>query len=147
VPRNGNRWARRPGGVDANVRGWIWRGLTAAALAGTPGFDDGVSTPPTRPARLDDAAQATRAQALLARHQCGACHRIPGVPGAAGTRGPSLEQFGRRSYIAGRVPNDAATLARWIVAPPALVPDTTMPTLGVDEADARVMAAYLMTLS
>lgn len=61
-------------------------------------------------------------------------------------QGPTLEAFGRRSYIAGRIPNQGDNLARWIVEPSALVFDTTMPSMGVSPAQARDMAAYLGSL-
>jgi cytochrome c len=82
----------------------------------------------------------------LEAYDCGVCHRIPGVRGARGTVGPPLAGFGRRIYVAGRFPNDEATLARWIVDPPALAPGTAMPAIGVSERDARDMAAYLHRL-
>ena len=88
-------------------------------------------------------ADAERGQRLLAQYQCGSCHAIPGVAAARGMQGPSLEAFGKRSYIAGRIPNRADALARWISAPQSLVPDTAMPNMGVSNADARDMAAYL----
>ena len=88
-------------------------------------------------------ADADRGQRLLMQYQCGSCHTIPGVAAARGVRGPSLEAFGKRSYIAGRIPNRAEALARWISAPQSLVPDTAMPNMGVSNADARDMAAYL----
>ena len=88
-------------------------------------------------------ADAERGQRLLMQYQCGSCHTIPGVAAARGVRGPSLEAFGKRSYIAGRIPNRAEALARWISAPQSLVPDTAMPNMGVSNADARDMAAYL----
>ena len=73
----------------------------------------------------------TRAAALMAQYQCGRCHAIPGVAGARGRLAVPLDAFGARSYIAGRIPNGRAALARWIVDPPALVPGTLMPNLGV----------------
>ena len=82
----------------------------------------------------------------LEAYDCGVCHRIPGVRGARGVVGPPLTAFGRRIYVAGRFPNDEATLARWIVDPPALAPSTAMPAVGVSEQDARDMAAYLQRL-
>ena len=88
-------------------------------------------------------ANADRGQRLLAQYQCGSCHAIPGVAAARGMQGPSLEAFGKRSYIAGRIPNRAEVLARWISAPQSLVPDTAMPSMGVNAADARDMAAHL----
>lgn len=92
------------------------------------------------------AEQLARGRALLAQHQCGSCHAIPGVPAARGTVGPALSAFGRRSYIAGEVPNGPDALTRWLIAPAALVPDTAMPAMGVAPADARDMAAYLLAL-
>lgn len=80
----------------------------------------------------------------MAQYQCGRCHAIPGVEAANGTLGPPLADFGRRSYIAGQLPNRPELLRQWIVAPASLVPNTTMPALGVSEADARDMAAYLV---
>lgn len=68
---------------------------------------------------------------------------MPRVPAARGTLAASLERYGRRSYIAGRVPNTPATLARWIADPQAVVPGTAMPDMGVSDADARDIAAYL----
>lgn len=101
-----------------------------------------VLIPPTVP-KGADAALHESGRRLAAQYQCGACHRIPGVFAAQGTRGPTLERFAQRSYIAGTLPNDAATLQRWIVAPTALLPGTAMPTLGVAPADARAIAAFL----
>ena len=91
-------------------------------------------------------AQRERGRLLLAQYQCGSCHTIPDVQAARGRTGPTLAAFGRRSYIAGHVPNGPEHLARWIVAPAALVPGTTMPAMGVSPEDARDIAAYLLAL-
>lgn len=83
---------------------------------------------------------------LLAQYQCGACHQIEGVAAARVALAPPLDSFGQRSYIAGSVPNTPENLVRWLVDPPSLKPGTTMPAMGVSEADARHMAAYLYSL-
>jgi cytochrome c2 len=83
---------------------------------------------------------------LVNQFQCGSCHVIPEIAAAQGRRGPTLEMFGRRSYIAGSIPNFPDALARFIVNPSAMKPGTTMPAMGVSEAEARHMAAYLGTL-
>ena len=88
-------------------------------------------------------AQVERGRQLLARYHCGTCHTIPGVPAAQGRFAASLQGYGLRSYIVGRVANQPTTLARWIVEPAALVPGTLMPSMGVGPDDARHMAAYL----
>ena len=98
--------------------------------------------PPGPPVTGDAAA----GQAALYAYDCGVCHRIPGVRGANGLVGPPLEGFGKRVYIAGRFANNQDMLMRWILDPPALAPSTAMPAVGVDERDARDIAAYLLSL-
>jgi cytochrome c2 len=83
---------------------------------------------------------------LVAQYQCGACHKIPETRGAGGEFGPSLEAFGKLSYIAGRIPNQPDRLVAWLLDPPALKPGTAMPAMGLTEQEARHMAAFLYTL-
>ena len=85
-------------------------------------------------------------RAALERYQCGACHAIPGIAGARGLVGPPLTEYGQRVYIAGKFPKEPALLAKWIQDAPALAPQTAMPNVGVTEADARDIAAYLLQL-
>jgi cytochrome c len=85
-------------------------------------------------------------RAALERYQCGACHSIPGIAGANGLVGPPLSEYGQRVYIAGKFPKEPALLAKWIQDAPALAPQTAMPNVGVTEADARDIAAYLYQL-
>jgi mono/diheme cytochrome c family protein len=89
-----------------------------------------------------------RQEALLTlrQHACTACHSIPGVTGPDIQVGPPLAGFGRRSLIAGRLPNTPDNLVRWIRAPQSIDPHSAMPDLGVSEAQARLMADYLMRL-
>lgn len=89
---------------------------------------------------------AARGRHLITQFQCSACHVIPGVAGASGEAGPSLAAFGKRSYIAGRIPNQPDRLIQWLRDPPAMKPGTLMPSMGVSAQDARDMAAYLYTL-
>ena len=97
-------------------------------------------------APLHDAQAAERGRALLWQYQCGTCHAIPGVAGSRGQVAAPLAGWRGRSYIAGRLPNQPDLLARWIVAPDALVPGTAMPRMGVSPEEAAAMAAYLDTL-
>ncbi len=82
-----------------------------------------------------------------ARYGCGGCHDIPGVVGAHGLSAPPLTNFGARTYIAGELRNTPESLVQWIMHPHAVEPKTAMPELGVTEADARNIAAYLYTLN
>ena len=83
---------------------------------------------------------------LLSAHGCGGCHTIPGVSGADGTIGPPLTGYARRVYVAGKLPNQLDNLMRWIRSPQCIEPGTDMPSLPVNEPEARAMAAYLYTL-
>lgn len=112
-------------------------GLAGAVHAATGGTGDAV------PPAATVAPDAQRGRLLLMRYHCGSCHLIPGVASARGTLAMSLEGYGRRSYIAGRVANEPVMLANWIVAPASIVPGTLMPAMGVSPAEARDMAAYL----
>ena len=116
----------------------------AAALHGAAACGDGAVPPDTEFVRVAG-ADAERGRRLLERYQCGACHRIPGVAAADGRVGPPLERWGRRSYIAGQLPNAPAPLQQWLLAPPGMLPGTPMPRHGASEADARDMAAYLLS--
>ena len=89
---------------------------------------------------------ADRGRRLITQFQCSACHVIPGIAGVRGEAGPSLAAFGRRSYIAGRIPNQPDRLMQWLADPPAMKPGTLMPGMGLSAQDARDMAAYLYTL-
>ena len=60
--------------------------------------------------------------------------------------GPPLTRIGDRTYIAGMLRNTPANLVRWIREPQAVIPGNAMPNMGVSEADARDIAAYLYTL-
>lgn len=119
--------------------------LLATALVGGCGLGEHTSELPLPHAGASEVS-VRRGQALLAQYQCGSCHVIPSVEASRGKDGPPLAAFGRRSYIAGYVPNGPDTLAYWIVAPSALVPGTTMPSMGVSQRDARDMAAFLLAL-
>lgn len=86
---------------------------------------------------------AGRGRAAVIALECGACHRIPGIPGARGTVGPPLGGYRKRVYVAGRNPNVPDQLVAWIRHAPSLDPGTAMPDLDVSETEARDIAAYL----
>lgn len=86
-------------------------------------------------------------RSLAAAWGCGACHRIPGVIGADALTAPPLDGYERRQHIAGALTNTADNLIAWIQNPQAIEPGTAMPNLGMSEAEARHIAAYLYTLS
>jgi cytochrome c len=116
--------------------------LAAAWLVGGCDSGDGSGTGSASAGSGD----ASRGERLLAQYHCGSCHTIPGVAAARGRVAVTLESFGPRSYIAGRIPNTPELLVQWLQDPASLVPGTTMPDMGVSGGDAKDMAAYLGTL-
>lgn len=83
---------------------------------------------------------------LLVSYGCIACHEIPGIYRARGLVGPPLSFYGRRTMIAGELPNTPDNLVRWLMNPPAIEPGTAMPDLGLSKQQALDMTAYLYTL-
>jgi cytochrome c2 len=88
----------------------------------------------------------SRGPALLRSFGCAQCHTIPGVTGARGQVGPPLTGIANRVYIGGVLTNTPDNIVRWIVDPKAVDSLTAMPVVGVSEAQARDIAAYLYTL-
>ncbi len=111
--------------------------VLAFALAGCE-----AETPP-RAERTGDPEKGRR---VIARVGCGACHEIPGVPGAAGIVAPSLRRFAGRTLIAGVHVNEPQVLVSWLRDAPELSPETGMPEMPISEQEARDAAAYLYTL-
>jgi cytochrome c1 len=122
--------------------------VTRIRAAGLPclvaaGFILGACARSERNELVVSGGDAARGRAALIALDCGACHRIPGIPGARGTVGPPLDSFRQRVYIAGRHPNVPDRLVAWIRDAPSLDPGTAMPDLDVSESEARDIAAYL----
>lgn len=115
----------------------VWRHAVAVSLLALLYGCDSARAPD-----VSD-GQRARGKALLAAYGCTACHSIKGLQAGAGAAGPPLEHVAGNSYIAGILPNNAAAMTRWIVAPRRISPGTAMPDLGVQPDEARAMVAYL----
>lgn len=87
-----------------------------------------------------------RGRQALMQYACITCHAIPGVVGPDAPVGPPLEGIGSRTFLAGGLPNTPENMVRWLRSPQNVNPRSAMPDLGVTEAHARDMAAYLFTL-
>ena len=98
-------------------------------------------------ALLTHGGQPAKGRALIQQYGCGSCHQIPGVPGATGGVGPSLEGVQGQSYIAGVLPHTPDNMVRWVQDPQGVDPRTAMPDLHVSERDARHIVAYLYSLA
>ena len=119
----------------------IHLGLTFVILASLSACSAAVNgMPEPRPASDKSVAVGRR---LIASYGCGSCHFIPGVPGADSRAAPPLNRFYERSYIAGRLPNTADNLIRWLQDPQKINPGNAMPNLGISEDEAHDIVAYL----
>jgi cytochrome c2 len=119
-----------------------WLGLAALGVAST-GCRGSRQIPSFPVATGGDPA---RGRALIAARHCGVCHEIPSVLGAEGVIGPPLRDVASQSFIGAGLPNTRENLVRWLRDPERLDPNTPMPTLAIDDAQASDMAAYLYTL-
>lgn len=113
--------------------------LFALALAGCGGASHA-------PAWGAFGGDAERGRLTIGRASCGSCHEIPGVQGADGLTGPPLTHFGRRTVVAGLLANTPENLVRWVRSPQSIVPNNAMPDPGLNETQARDVAAYLYSL-
>ena len=91
---------------------------------------------------------ARRGARVMEKSGCAACHDIPGFENSNGGRpaGPPLDGWGDRRYIAGILTNTPEQLQRWLRNPQSVKPGDAMPNLGLSEAEAADVAAYLSTL-
>ncbi len=110
----------------------------AACRGNNPEYGNAYGTPV--------GGDAARGRTVITNAGCGSCHTIPGISGANGLVGPPLYWFSRRTYIAGELPNTPENLVRWVREPKAIEPATAMPTIGLNDQQARDVAAYLYTL-
>lgn len=99
-----------------------------------------------RQARQKTGGDPGHGAVLVRRYGCNACHMIPGVPGAKGKTGPTLEGIADRPRLAGEIDNTPQNLMRWIRDPQSVKKGTAMPTLGISEPEGRDLAAFLYTL-
>jgi mono/diheme cytochrome c family protein len=102
-----------------------------------------TTAPEPPPATAPDAGRGRKA---INQYACVTCHEIPGIVGANAPVGPPLKDIGTRGFIAGVLPNTPENMVRWLRAPQAVNPKSAMPDLGMTEADARDIAAYLAGL-
>jgi cytochrome c2 len=94
-------------------------------------------------AELGDARRGAKLIGLLG---CGGCHGVDGVKDAVGNVGPPLTHVGTRVYLAGVLENTPRNMVAWLRSPQKFVPRNAMPDIGLSEADARDIAAYLYQL-
>ena len=121
---------------------WACGAVMAAGLLGYIALNGGRLYP-NGPTWQVEGGDAARGRAALLKHGCHGCHVIPDLPAPRGRVGPSLKDFRHEQYIAGVLPNTPDHLVDWVMEPQRFSPQTAMPDLGVTEAEARDIAAFL----
>ena len=100
---------------------------------------------PQQPAPAAD-PRIEQGKAAIVQYGCNVCHVIPGIEGG-GSLAPSLAGIGSRPTISeAAVQNTPRNLAQFIQEPASMNPQSSMPPIGVNDAEAEAIAAYLMTL-
>jgi cytochrome c len=119
--------------------------LILIGIAGVAGLLRPNEPNPTRELAVFTGGNPERGRETIRQNGCPTCHIITGIKEARG-------QVGRRSTTSRSastlrcLPNTPDNLLAWIKDPPGIDPLTAMPASGLDEADARDVAAYLYTL-
>lgn len=111
--------------------------LAAASLASVAGCDSRT------PMLSVPGGDAGRGEFLVQRYGCVACHTVPGIASVGANVGPPLTHIAERGYLAGLLPHTVENMILWLRDPPAVDADTAMPDLGISEAEARDIAAFL----
>jgi cytochrome c2 len=92
-------------------------------------------------------SQVAQGGQLITQYGCNVCHIVPGIEGPQGSLGPSLAGVASRPTLSeGTVQNTPANLARFIQNPGSLNPQSSMPPVGITDAEAQAIAEYLLTL-
>jgi cytochrome c oxidase subunit II len=126
--------ARTSGGAASAEKSVGVRTASQGASVQQPGAQQGGRQDP----------QYAAGEKLFASKGCVACHSLQAVNAPKGMVGPNLANVGARSYIAaGTLKNTDANLARWIRDPQGVKKGVLMPNLGITEADAQALVAFL----
>ncbi|OZI76406.1 c-type cytochrome [Bordetella genomosp. 2] len=142
---------RAPGASPARPRRLAARLAAAVPAVALLAALAGCGEPPAPLAATPQAgalagADSARGRERIVAQGCVSCHSIPGIKGAGARVGPPLGHLAKRAYLGGVLANTSANLVRWLRDPPAIAPHTAMPNLRLSEAEARDIAAYLLTL-
>jgi cytochrome c oxidase subunit 2 len=136
----------------ADFDAWVakMRSFAAAPPPAAPAAKDTVRTssagasverPPAQ------AAAVAEGQKLFLAKGCAGCHSLVSLNAPKGMLGPNLANIGARLWIAaGTLENTDENLAYWIREPQLVKQGVLMPRLGLNENEAKSIAAYLRTI-
>ena len=91
-------------------------------------------------------AEVAQGRRIFETTACISCHSVSGTP-ADGRYGPDLTHLmSRETLAAGAASNTPENLRRWIRQPGDLKPGCRMPSMGLNDQQVALVAAYLETL-
>lgn len=98
------------------------------------------------PADTPQSELARQGMDAFVQNACFSCHVVEGTM-AEGRIGPDLTHVASRNRIAaGMLPNDSASMARWLEDPQAVKPANLMAIPDLDDETIRQLIAYLQSL-
>jgi cytochrome c oxidase subunit 2 len=116
---------------------------TAAAAGSVTTASQGATLQQPRPSTAQGPDYAA-GEKLFTTKGCIACHSLQAVNAPKGMVGPNLANIGSRSWIAaGTLKNTDENLARWIRDPQGIKKGVLMPSLGLNETEAKALVAFL----
>ncbi|MCD0499852.1 c-type cytochrome [Achromobacter sp. MY14] len=121
-------------------------GAATLSLLAACGDERPALAPNLTAAALPERADAVRGRQWISEYGCLACHAVPSIRGPASSVGPPLGNVGRQAYLTGLLPNTPQNLVRWLMDPPAINARTAMPNVGLSQAEAEDIAAFLLSL-
>jgi len=134
--------AEGPPEFDAYVARLQATGVHAAPVAPGDSAAAGAAPAPVAAAAPAGASDTTAGAQLFMMKGCVGCHSLDATKPMG--IGPNLAGIGRRRYIAaGWMESTDANLTHWIQHPQLMKPGVIMPELGVTEAEAQALVAYL----
>ena len=92
-----------------------------------------------QPKGITELASAERGKLLFETRGCLACHSHVDFPGIKSDQGPDLSRLAAKL----NTPKGQQWLYSWVKSPSHYYPRTAMPNLGLSEAEAADVAAYL----
>ena len=91
-----------------------------------------------------DADELSLAKKLFVAKGCASCHQFSPMVQASGQVGPPLDDYYRRSYIAGVLPNTYENLSKWLLEPKQYHTNSAMPATKLTPDEAKLLSYYLL---
>jgi mono/diheme cytochrome c family protein len=89
--------------------------------------------------------KAAMGKKLIKSYGCTGCHKVESIHAIDGKVGPSLNNWKKQHYIAGKLVNNPKNLVHWLRYPQEIESHTSMPKLELTQEDAWHIASFLLS--